>query len=279
MYINSFEIYFYVPDGVDFKVAKDEGAEEPTDPEDPDNPSTGSEDIPATKYKPITVDEYYKNIDFNQTSAELFDDLNTKVSTNITAYTYGEARYMLLYTDQVVGDPKHLYSLFDGDKLTSEWDFGATWNREHVWPKSKLGVSDVNNNDTNIATDLMNLRASCFNANSSHGNRYYGKTSSEDSFFPNISGGLGGDGHAYTGDHRGDVARICFFMALRYEDKISLSDTPSGNYQMGYLSTLLEWNKEDPVDDFEIQRNNRIYEYQGNRNPFVDYSDLADKLF
>lgn len=68
-------------------------------------------------------------------------------------------------------------------------------------------------------------------------------------------------------------------MALRYEDKISLSDTPSGNYQMGYLSTLLEWNKEDPVDDFEIQRNNRIYEYQGNRNPFVDYSDLADKLF
>lgn len=279
MYINSFEIYFYVPDGVDFKVTKDEGAEEPTDPDDPDNPSTGSEDIPATKYKPITVDEYYKNIDFNQTSAELFDDLNTKVSTNITSYTYGEARYMLLYTDQVVGDPDHLYSLFDGDKLTSEWDFGATWNREHVWPKSKLGVSDVNNNDTNIATDLMNLRASCFNANSSHGNRYYGKTSSGNSFFPNISGGLSGSGHAYTGDHRGDVARICFFMALRYEDKISLNDTPSGNYQMGYLSTLLEWNKEDPVDDFEIQRNNRIYEYQGNRNPFVDYSDLADKLF
>lgn len=68
-------------------------------------------------------------------------------------------------------------------------------------------------------------------------------------------------------------------MALRYDDQISLSDDPSGSYQMGYLSTLLKWNKEDPVDEFEIQRNNRIYEYQGNRNPFVDYNDLADKLF
>lgn len=274
MYINSFEIYFYVPKNVDFTVSKDEGGND-----DPDIPSIGSEDILETKYKPITVDGYYKSIDFNQTSAELFDDLSEKVSTNITSYTYGEARYALLYTDQVVGDSAHLYSLFDGDKLTAKWDFGATRNREHVWPKSKLGVSDVGNNDTNIATDLMNLRASCTNANLSHNNRYYGEKNGEDVFFPNISGGLTGSNHEYTGDHRGDVARICFFMALRYDDVISLSDTPSGSYQMGYLSTLLKRNKEDPVDEFEIQRNNRIYEYQGNRNPFVDYADLADKLF
>ena len=123
------------------------------------------------------------------------------------------------------------------------------------------------------------MRASCSKANFSHGNKYYGETTNEDSFYPNISGGLSGSGHKYVGDHRGDVARICFFMALRYDDKISLSDNPSGSYQMGHLSTLLKWNKEDPVDDFEIQRNNRIYEYQGNRNPFVDYSGLSDKLF
>lgn len=39
------------------------------------------------------------------------------------------------------------------------------------------------------------------------------------------------------------------------------------------------WHEEDPVDEFEIQRNNRIYEYQGNRNPFIDYADLATILY
>lgn len=276
MYITDFEIYFYVPNGVDFNVSGDNGVIE--EPDTPDNPPS-SDSIPPTKYKPITAEEYYKGIDFNQSSAKLFENLSDKISANITAYSYGEARYTLLYTDQKVGDQSHLYSLFDGDDLAAKWDFGETWNREHVWPKSKLGISDVGNNETNIATDLVNLRASCSNANFSHGNKYYGETTNEDSFYPNISGDLSGSGHKYVGDHRGDVARICFFMALRYDDKISLSDNPSGSYQMGHLSTLLKRNKEDPVDDFEIQRNNRIYEYQGNRNPFVDYSDLADKLF
>ena len=42
---------------------------------------------------------------------------------------------------------------------------------------------------------------------------------------------------------------------------------------MGRLSVLLEWNEEDPVDAFEEQWNSRIYEYQGNRNPFIDPPD------
>ena len=48
---------------------------------------------------------------------------------------------------------------------------------------------------------------------------------------------------------------------------------------MGRLSALKTWHNEDPVDDFELQRNNRIYEYQGNRNPYIDYPDLVNKLF
>ncbi len=57
-----------------------------------------------------------------------------------------------------------------------------------------------------------------------------------------------------------------------------LLDT-NDDYSIGKLSTLLEWNNAVPVDEFEIQRNNRIYEYQGNRNPFIDYPELANKVF
>ena len=271
LYLKSIEISFYVPEDVDFDVTTDGGS----------NPGIETPtDRPKPNYTPITVNEYYKNIDFNQSSAELFDDLNKRMTSQFTGISYGDAREILCYTDQVVGDSNHLYSLLDGDLLDAEWDQGATRNREHVWPKSLLGVSDVNNRDVNIATDLMNLRAACTNANSSHGNRYYGEKGEANAFYPNVTSGLSGT-HSYSGDHRGDVARICFYMALKYDGTISLSYNPSGSYQNGYLSTLIKWDKEDPVDAFEIQRNNRIYEYQGNRNPFVDFYDkgLAELFF
>ena len=69
-------------------------------------------------------------------------------------------------------------------------------------------------------------------------------------------------------------------MALRYTFLQLIDETDStDSVSMGKLSTLLKWNEEDPVDAFETQRNNRIYEYQGNRNPFIDYPQLADHIY
>lgn len=112
-----------------------------------------------------------------------------------------------------------------------------------------------------------------------NGDKFFDTTTTATTLFPNITSGLNGH-HAYTGDFRGDVARILFYMAVRYEglvlnDALDVSDDVS----MGKLSTLLEWNDEDPVDAFERQRNNRIYGYQGNRNPFIDYPALAKQLW
>lgn len=84
----------------------------------------------------------------------------------------------------------------------------------------------------------------------------------------------------YEGYFRGDVARILFYMATRY-DFLELNDdcNVENDTSMSKLSTLLEWNELDPVDDFEIQRNNRIYEYQVSRNPYIDYPELASVVF
>ena len=69
-------------------------------------------------------------------------------------------------------------------------------------------------------------------------------------------------------------------MAVRY-DFLNLASGKAeyGECEMGGLETLLERNEEDPVDAFERQRTSRIYEYQGNRNPFIDHPEAADAIF
>src|SRR5262249_29529320 len=48
---------------------------------------------------------------------------------------------------------------------------------------------------------------------------------------------------------------------------------------MGMLSDLVAWNAQDPVDAFERHRNDVVYGYQGNRNPFVDHPEWVAMLF
>ena len=88
---------------------------------------------------------------------------------------------------------------------------------------------------------------------------------------------------------KGDVARALMYMDVRYEPE----STPVGDLELvdetgtwmdgqklGRLSTLLDWNELDPVDEFEMRRNELIYtKFQGNRNPFVDHPEWARRIF
>jgi len=68
--------------------------------------------------------------------------------------------------------------------------------------------------------------------------------------------------------HKGNVARALFYFSIRY--LISINDEEE--------NTLRLWNKLDPVDDTEKEHNERIYEFQKDRNPFVDFPDLVDSI-
>lgn len=100
---------------------------------------------------------------------------------------------------------------------------------------------------------------------------------------------------------RGDIARAMFYMDVRYEggrhgvtgaaepdliltDDRSLikkghKDKDSGVAYMGLLSTLMEWNLEDPVDNMERKRNDVVESFQGNRNPFADHPEWVEIVF
>ena len=196
----------------------------------------------------------------------------------VTNVSYGEVRYILEESDLNQDGSNKLWGMYDGKPVDPKWDEGATWDREHVWPSSFLGVGKPKNSTRNQASDPHNLRAIVPSVNRARSNRYFvdgsglNRTIGTDQYYP-------GD------DHKGDVARILLYMAVRYKDILTLVEHPSGtNYEpsganMGQLSVLLKWHQEDPVDAFEINRNQVIFEHQGNRNPFIDYETWFEPVW
>jgi len=155
--------------------------------------------------------------------------------------------------------------IYSGKSVSGAWDGGITWNKEHVWPQSLLGEDA--GSVVNMASDLQNLKPADPSWNSSRGNKYYDYvgTTSAVAFEP-------------RDEVKGDVARILFYMMTMYE-VLELVDQYPNLHQMGLLSVLLEWNELDPVDNFERRRNELIFDYQNNRNPYIDYPGLVNLVW
>lgn len=168
--------------------------------------------------------------------------------------------------------------------------------------------------------DPMHLMAGNGYSNNIHSNYFYGyvKTSSSytdcGSKYSNQSGNLRGTSKTLnTGTvfepqdcDKGDIARAIFYMVARY-NYLSGSDsdgidsnnpnlmltqdyskwkstgfvcTTTNPGYMGIMTDLLAWHHADPVDQYEIHRNNLLYKnYTNNRNPFIDFPEWADFIW
>lgn len=227
--------------------------------------------------------EYYASL--NGLNGEDFKKelQNILKNTHRRLISYDEARFVLELSDLVEeNNILYLDGIYSGHKIIPYWDGGVTWAREHVWPNSRLGIPRVQGSSKNQGSDVHNLRAINPNVNSSRSNRYF-----SDAVEGHLNHTVGKDAY-YPGDnYKGDVARIIFYMATRYHDILTLIDSniDDGNAyeksgaKMGLLSVLIQWHEEDPVSLFEINRNNIIYSYQGNRNPYIDHPEYVQQYF
>jgi len=212
-----------------------------------------------------------------------------------TSSTQSDVWDGLLATDT---DPTgQLIHLIYGDKDVAAlpYDSGScdSWNREHLWSRSR-GVGDTGSDNT----DLHHMRPADCNVNSVRSNKYFAQCGTVDDMASCVS-----PAHAEAAvdtekdtksflppaSHRGDVARAILYMDLRYDGddpgtvNLVVSDCPEDvpdGAGMGYLSQLLQWHLDDPPDEGERSRNEEICaNWQGNRNPFVDYPELATTYF
>ena len=208
-------------------------------------------------------------------------------STVVRAHNYGDMIEILKEADH---NPKNgnQVCLMYVETPRAKYDFQTTgtgtgkWNREHIYPQSRGGYSNgtsdipdgmnvylpTNANDLMAGhADAHHIRAEDATENSTRNNKDYG----QDYNGPNGN----------QGSWKGDVARAVFYMCVRYNglDVVAGNPNDTTTYQLGDLDSLLLWNTLDPRDDFEMNRNNYIYTWQMNRNPFIDLPDLASYIW
>jgi endonuclease I len=212
-------------------------------------------------YLSMDLITYYDSAE-GLTGEALLLELRSIISV-YTYQSYDAARYILDESDADPLNPGNVILVYTQYSVDGTWDAGATWNREHVWPQSYL------NYDTTMSADLHNLKPADPGENSSRSNKYFDNVTTSSAYEP-------------PDEVKGDIARILFYMVVRYEILSLIDDgnvISSGVYNMGLLQTLLAWHELDPVDDFERNRNDIIYSYQDNRNPFIDYEHFVDLIF
>ena len=238
-------------------------------------------------------------------------------TNKITGYTYGSSKsnsknnpYIhALYINRTVENQTTAWDNHNQD----EWGI----NREHVWPKAE-GFEEEGAGGAR--GDPMHLMAGNGYSNNIHSNYYYGYVKTTSTYvncgtkYSNQNGNLRGTSKTLNSgtvfepqdSDKGDIARAIFYMVARYNylsgndsdgidsnnpnleltqniadwSSSAYSSTTSRTGKMGVLTDLLAWHHADPVDAYEIHRNNLLYtNYTNNRNPFIDFPEWVDYIW
>lgn len=189
-----------------------------------------------------------------------------------------------MYSDKPGSTPAYVYTYGTGQECGNYNSEADCFNREHSFPKSWFDDASP------MYSDLFHLYPTDGYVNNRRSNYPFGETANPS--WTSSNGSMVGPSSwpGYTGivfepidEYKGDFARTYFYMATRYygEDAgWSGSDMTSGAQPKPWaLSMLLAWHRADAVSTKETNRNNEVYKYQNNRNPFIDDPQFAEKIW
>jgi hypothetical protein len=205
--------------------------------------------------------EQHHAIGYDEARKRIFGELYLeKLADN--SYGVTDVYCNRLYTDK---DFKNKPTFGPGLKPSS----GDVINTEHTWPQSRFGGRFKEYQKS----DLHHLFPTDSQMNSVRSSLHFGNVVKDIETLKCPGNRVG---HQASGEiifeppqqHKGNVARAIFYFATRYQLRISPAEE----------AALRQWNKEDPVDAFEYEKNDKIEQIQGNRNPYIDFPELIDNL-
>lgn len=242
---------------------------------------------------------YYNSIDTSLRNTSLRGDkfrkelaeLITTTHTNYTSYAGLANAYKT--TDAVPNKSGYITWFYTGTevKFSGFGGSGGQTNREHVWPKD--GGSAFSET-SECGSDAHHLRPTECNLNSTRGSKSFGEVeqSTQNVVNQNKSASYGdgtADSLCYTSGsffypaagYRGATARILMYVQTRWGNKFNLQfvDGAGHSKTIGDFKTLMKWHLEELPTQEEINRNQAVYEIQGNRNPFIDHPEYAAYIY
>jgi len=243
----------------------------------------------CSKFDPnqwVSPGAYYMGINTTLTGEAMKSQLNSLIKGH-KSQSYSCVWTILKESDEDPYNSNNVIGLYTRRSIPkSMQDNGSNgsdaWNREHVWAKSHGFPSKSQDG----YTDAHHLRPADKSVNSSRGHEDF-----DDGGSPHYEcSGCRSDSDSWEppDEVKGDIARMMFYMVVRYEGSDSSGtpdlelvnvDTDSGDPEFGWLDTLLDWHNQDPVSSAELDRNQIIYEWQGNRNPFIDHPEWVANIW
>jgi endonuclease I len=199
---------------------------------------------------------------------------------------------ILKQTDRDTANPNNVILIYSGRSVNAaqEYNSGNGWTREHVWAKSRGDFGTA----PGAGTDVHHMRPLDNSVNTKRNNRNFDNCKTCSDVIDNgFNTGSKVDDSLWTFEPRdevkGDVARMIFYMATRYEGENGepdleltnhlLSSTDKSPFQ-AVLTTLLTWHRADTVVTWERNRNDIIFnQFQHNRNPYIDYPELVEYIW
>ena len=242
--------------------------------------NSGSRNVVCTSLDGTSASTYYQNYDFDELSAmssnALFSSLQTLMrNTHTYTSSYDDCHYKADKTDCTNGSGNVSLIYTSYSATMSQWN---GWNREHVWPKSLGGDSTKGG-----GADMHHIRPSDAVVNSTRSNKRYGNVDSNAKTVSGKNPAVGVVGGTYNSSYfepldevKGDVARICLYVYVRWNSQWG-AESITDVFQS--VDVLLEWCELDPVDTWEMGRNEVVGHIQGNRNVFIDYPEYAWLIF
>lgn len=228
-------------------------------------------------YKTTDRDKYYEN---DETILDMYSENpaeNTPgVSNDAYSYIYGQASA-------------------GGNQCGSanQNNEGFCYNREHSLPKNFFGGQTA----VPMASDAHFIIPSDYYVNSQRSDYNYGEVGTPTKTFtngtkigPSVTPGFSGTVFEPINEFKGDFARMHLYFITRYESRLPsfyalnrpgspFDGSTFQGFQTWYINLLLRWAAQDPVSQKEIDRNNAVYVYQGNRNPFIDHPEWVTEIW
>ena len=236
--------------------------------------------------------EYYTQVDGVQGGAALKTALYELIKNHKKiSYGSGEGRtWGAFYTTDAVVDngQRRVLDMYSNEKRYFE-SKGTTvdgMNIEHSVAKSWWGGTK-----NNAYCDIHHLNPSDQNANIRKSNFPLGELTSvsweNGVTFVGKANIDGSSMNAYEpcDEYKGDFARVFMYMFTCYQDLtweytwMNYEKSTYPTLKPWAVEMLLKWHKQDPVSEKEVNRNNAVYAVQGNRNPYIDYPQLADYVW